>query len=132
MPARLANSFTVTDLHSSETQTYARDQTRIVGIVAIGARCIRGRPVFALADEAYIWRDFTPQLVTQAQRDFARRQPWADASRSIRLAVPVQLELRLKDQPLRDQKFVLALEAGRGPSAVGEISGGLQREAMRR
>ena len=89
----------------------ARDEPCVVRVMARRASQIGRAAEAALAHQAEVGGDFAPNLVTQAEPELAVGEPRADGACGVGLAVPVELEQRLQDQPIRDQQLVGRFEA---------------------
>ena len=97
-----------------EPEPQTGDEAHAAGALARAAREVRGLAEFPFVGDAEIRREFPAELVAQAQAGIDLGEPGADHAGGIGLAIEVDLDLRLQDQPLRQQKVVEGFELG-GP-----------------
>ena len=90
----------------------AEREADVAGALARLPRKIRGLAEFPLIDDADIEREFPAQFVAQAQAGIDVGNAGPDQAGRVRLAVEVELDLRLQDEPLREQKVVGGLQLG--------------------
>ena len=67
-------------------------------------------PEFPLIDDPEIGGKCPAQLVTQPEARIDIGKPGADETRGVRLAVNIELDLRLQDEPLCQEKVVGGLQ----------------------
>src|SRR6187402_893437 len=99
--------WTLVPSQSLEPQADTCDQTRVVSITTSGACSVGVVAPEPLVHEPDVGRDFAANLVAKPKRSLAVRQSGALTAARIRLAVPIELDLRLQDQPLSDQQVVV-------------------------
>src|SRR5439155_23556583 len=95
------------DLPRSKPEPQAGDEAYPAGALACAPREIRGLAEFFFVDDAEIGREFPAELVAQAQSGIDVGKAGADHAGGIGLAVDIELDLRLQDQPLRQSSSVL-------------------------
>src|ERR1044071_2969224 len=95
----------------SEPHAQPGDHRQLVGIIAGVARKFGRPPELAFPMQPHVWRKLATKLVTQTQTQFQVRKSRADAVLRVVLAERTKLQLGLQDEPLRDQKVVLARES---------------------
>src|SRR5882762_6585983 len=115
-----------------EPHAQARNELQVVGIFACCPRQSCARAEAAAPDQGKVWRKFAPQLVAQSQSHLQLRQPGADATRWILLAVEIHFSLGLQDQALCEQKIVFGGQARRAAAALAHVGRRLNREKVRR
>ena len=96
----------------SKPDADAKGEAHVTGALARLPGKIRRLSEFPLIDDADIGREFPVDLITQPQTSIDIRKPIADQAGRVRLAVDVQLDLRLQDEPLCEQEFVGGLRFG--------------------
>src|SRR5215472_4742327 len=109
----------------------AEREAYVAGALARPTREARGLAKFALIDDADIRREFSAEFVAQAQAGIDVRKAGADQARRVRLTVEVHFDLRLQDQPLREQQVVGGLELGRQMALAAHETGYFQIEEVR-
>src|SRR5215813_4320966 len=75
-------------------------------------RKIGGLAEFSVIDDADIGREFPVELVAQPEPGIDVGEAGADEASRVRLAVEVELDLRLQHQLLREQKVVGGFQLG--------------------
>jgi len=90
----------------SEPDADAKGKAHATGALARLPRKIRRLPESPLIDDADVGREFAIEFVAQPEAGIDVGKPDANQAGRVRLAVDIELDLRLQDQPLRDQKIV--------------------------
>src|SRR5262249_48367762 len=116
----------------SEPEAQARCKAHLVGRAAGGADEIRRAAKLAVVGHADVRRQLAGDLVAQSQAGIDFGKPAADLARRIVLGIEVHLDLRLQDQPLRDEKVVAAFELGGEMAVATDIAGGGDAKEQRR
>ena len=114
----------------SEPGADAEGEAEVSRALARLPREDRRLPEFSLIDDADIGREFPAELVTQPEARIDVGKPGSDQAGRIRFAVEVELELRLKNQPLSDQNVVRGLELGGEMTLAADKSGDLEIEEV--
>lgn len=110
---------------ASEPGAQSSDERDLAGVVTDGVReigCFAELPIPMHSD---IGRKLTADLVAQSKCDLQRRQPRADAIFRIVFAIELELQLRLQDETLSDERIVLALETRSGASLFTDVQCGI-------
>src|SRR4051794_18956287 len=95
----------------SKPGPHAEDEAHIVRTLAIALGKTGGLAELLLENDADIRRKFAGDFIAQAQARIDVGETRSDIARPIGSAVEVKLDLRLQDQPLRDEKVIGAFEA---------------------
>ena len=96
----------------SEPDADAKGKAHATGALARLPRKIRRLPESPLIDDADVGREFAIEFVAQPEAGIDVGKPDANQAGRVRLAVDVQLDLRLQDEPLCEQEFVGGLRFG--------------------
>ena len=104
----------------------------VAGALAGAPGKIRGLAEFSFVDDAEIGREFSVDLVAQPEAGIDVGKAGADHTDRVGLAVEIDLDLRLQDQPLREQKIVGGFELGGEMALVADIAGEFEIEKVRR
>ena len=81
---------------------------------------------------AYVWRQFAPDLVAQAQPRLDRTEAGALTPRRVRLAVDGRLEERLENEAVRQQQIVLDFQLQLRPEVRADVAGRFDLEPVGR
>ena len=105
---------------ASEPAPDAEDEAHSARALASLPGEIRRSGRISRIGDADIGREFPADLVTQPQAGIDVGKAGADLPAGIGLAVEIQLDLRLQDQPLRDEQIVggRELAAARWPPSL--------------
>ena len=115
----------------SEPGANAENEAHITRALTSLPRKIRRLPEFSLIDDPEIGGKCPAQLVTQPEARIDIGKPGADETRGVRLAVNIELDLRLQDEPLCQEKVVGGLQPGGEMSFAAYKTGDLQIEEIR-
>ena len=94
-------------------------------------RKIRRLPEFPLIDDAEIGRKCPAQLVAKPETGIDIGKAGADQTRGVGLAVNIDLDLRLQDESLRQQKVVEGLQLAGKMTLAAYETGNLEIEEIR-
>src|ERR1700722_1256068 len=101
-----------------------------MGDAAVVAGESAGRAESLVVGEADIGSEFAAEFITDTQASIELGKAGADAAARIVLAVEVELELGLGDQPVGDEKIVRTLDAAGDAALVAKIEGGRELEEI--
>src|SRR5574337_391498 len=97
----------------------------------LGTRVVGGGADTTHPVDTHVRRELAPDLVAQSQAELHIGQPAADAASRIVLAIQVEFQLWLQNQPLREQHLVVGTKAGRGAARGADVAGRLHVEPVR-
>src|SRR5215470_12295763 len=103
-------AITVRIAPSSEPGANAEDEAQVTRALSGSPRKIRRLPEFPLINNADIGREFPVEFVAQPEAGIDIGKPGADETCGVSLAVNIELDLRLQDEPLRQDKVVGGLQ----------------------
>src|SRR5262249_22820567 len=109
----------------------AEDEAHVTRALARLPRKIRGLAEFSFVDNADVGRELPAEFVAQSEAGIDVGEAGAGQAGRVRLAVNVELDLRLQDQPLRDQKIVGSFQLGAEMALAAHEAGQFQIEKIR-